>query len=93
MGMYTTINGIEIKYSGLLAKAGSPISKIESGIVIFQRDQVYSLAVNLSDEISKTQVLASEPHTIMEVRTACNKLLSILEWVDSEKNNQELIFA
>jgi len=93
MGMYTTINGNEIKYSGLLAKAGSPISKPQMGIITFQRDQVYSLAVNLADEISKAQVRASEPYTIIEVRSACDKLMAILEWIDSEDNNQELNFA
>lgn len=82
MGMYATIKGNEIKYSGLLAKAGSPITKIENGVVTFERDQVFSLAVNLADEISKAQVQASEPHTVMEVRSACDKLLAITDWID-----------
>lgn len=91
MGMYATIKGQEIKYSGLLFKAGNPISHVNAGVVTFSRDQVYDLAVNLASEISKAHVLASEPHTVMEVRTACNKLLAITDWI--EENHESLTFA
>jgi hypothetical protein len=48
-------------------------------------------AVELAGMISDKRVLASEPYSIIEVSIACDKLLTIIDWL--ELNEQELVFA
>ncbi len=89
--MYATIRKTEVKLSGMLAAAVSKITTIDNGVAVLSRDQVMQAAVELAGMISDRRVLASEPYSIIEISIACDKLLTILDWL--ELNEQELVFA
>jgi len=91
MGMYATIKHTEVKYSGLLAEAGSEIKRVEDGAITFSRAEVLGLAVKLASKISAEYVMASAPYTVVALRMACDKLLLILDWI--ELREKELTFC
>jgi hypothetical protein len=94
MGMYATVNGREIKYSGLVAIAGSKIANIDSGMVTFSRDQVVDLAVLIAEAISDLRVAAHEIHVLRSISMACDKLEAIVLWLDSDDSiGSSLTFA
>ena len=88
MGAYATLNGTEVKYSGLLAQAGSNIGvSFDNGIVSFTRSQVMDLAIELARIISDTRVQAPDIYTVRQVAMACRKLEAIVMWIDSNSGS------
>jgi hypothetical protein len=86
MGMYAMVNGEEIKFSGLLAIAGSKIATIEDGAISFSYSQLLDLAVELAAAISNTRVQAHEIHLLREISMACHKLEALVLWLDDNTN-------
>jgi hypothetical protein len=95
MGMDATINGREIRYSGLLAAAGATIKPVEQGMVSFDVSEVTLMAFELANSIDKVKIGGYEIQyqDVLEVRSATDKLLSLLEWLNEAMSDASLTFA
>ena len=97
MGAYATIAGREVKYSGLLAQAGANTGiRFDMGMVAMDTEQVTLVAFELAKLIDQSKLIvdyAINYQDVLAIRMASDKLLSLLEWLDTAMSDEQLVFA
>lgn len=97
MGLYTTIRGEEIKYSGLFAKAATAAGIVVKGAVVqFTRDDVLCILVNIHRKLSSGLNLGEEYGTAFSFENLASdthRLALLYRWATYSDQRDTLTFT
>ena len=98
MGMYRTINGTQVKWSGLLAQAGANMGiSCDDGVVHLDHTQVVAVVMALTEVLDETKIsriLQAEYgwQELLGYSRAVDTLVILVEWLSANPTG-ELVFA